>query len=86
MNQVLGKKAYILVHLDKNHVATFCEAQSEIPTDFKHCTPNVYLPIRYNGSWLPKLPSQDYFFAEGKGEYMHKQNMQNIALKTVFCC
>ena len=64
-----GKKAYILVHLDKNHVATFCEEQSEIPTDFKHCTPNVYLPIRYNGSWLPKLPSQDYFFAEGKGEH-----------------
>ena len=64
-----GKKAYILVHLDKNHVATFCEEQSEIPTDFKHCTPNVYLPIRYNGGWLPKLPSQDYFFAEGKGEY-----------------
>ena len=63
------KKAYILVHLDKNHVATFCEAQSEIPTDFKHCTPNVYLPIRYNGSWHPKLPSQDYFFAEGKGEH-----------------
>ena len=65
----LGNKAYILVHLDKNHVATFCEAQSEIPTDFKHCTPNVYLPIRYNGGWLPELPSQDYFFAEGKGEY-----------------
>lgn len=64
-----GNKAYILVHLDKNHVATFCEAQSEIPTDFKHCTPNVYLPIRYNGGWLPELPSQDYFFAEGKGEY-----------------
>ena len=64
-----GKKAYILVHLDKNHVATFCEAQSEIPTDFKHCTPNVYLPIRYKGGWLPKLPSQDYFFAEGKGEH-----------------
>ena len=64
-----GKKAYILVHLDKNHVATFCEKQSEIPTDFKHCTPNVYLPIRYKGGWLPRLPSQDYFFAEGKGEY-----------------
>ena len=64
-----GKKAYILVHLDKNHVATFCEEQSGIPTDFKHCTPNVYLPIRYNGSWHPKLPSQDYFFAEGKGEH-----------------
>lgn len=64
-----GNKAYILVYLDKNHVATFCEAQSEIPTDFKHCTPNVYLPIRYNGGWLPELPSQDYFFAEGKGEY-----------------
>lgn len=63
-----GKKAYILVHLDKNHVATFCEKQSEIPTDFKHCTPNVYLPIRYKG-WFPELPSQDYFFAEGKGEY-----------------
>ena len=62
------KKAYILVHLDKNHVATFCEEQSEIPTDFKHCTPNVYLPIRYKG-WLPELPSQDYFFAEGKGEH-----------------
>ena len=62
------KKAYILVHLDKNHVATFCEEQSEIPTDFKHCTPNVYLPIRYRG-WSPELPSQDYFFAEGKGEY-----------------
>ena len=64
-----GKKAYILVHLDQNHVATFCEEQSEIPTDFKHCTPNVYLPIRYKGGWLPKLPSQDYFFAEGKGEH-----------------
>ena len=63
-----GKKAYILVHLDKNHVATFCEKQSEIPTDFKHCTPNIYLPIRYKG-WFPELPSQDYFFAEGKGEY-----------------
>ena len=63
-----GKKAYILVHLDKNHVATLCEAQSEIPTDFKHCTPNVYLPICYRG-WSPELPSQDYFFAEGKGEY-----------------
>ena len=63
-----GKKAYILVHLDKNHVATFCEEQSEIPTDFKHCTPNVYLPIRYKG-WFPELPSQDYFFAEGKGEH-----------------
>ena len=63
-----GKKAYILVHLDKNHVATFCEKQSEIPTDFKHCTPNVYLPIRYKG-WFPELPSQDYFFAEGKGEH-----------------
>ena len=63
-----GKKAYILVHLDKNHVATFCEEQSEIPTDFKHCTPNVYLPIRYKG-WLPELPSQDYFFVEGKGEH-----------------
>lgn len=63
-----GKKAYILVHLDKNHVVTLCEAQSEIPTDFKHCTPNVYLPIRYRG-WSPELPSQDYFFAEGKGEY-----------------
>ena len=64
-----GKKLNILVHLDKNHVATFCEEQSEIPTDFKHCTPNVYLPIRYKGGWLPRLPSQDYFFAEGKGEY-----------------
>lgn len=64
-----GKKAYILVHLDKNHVATFCEEQSEIPTDFKHCTPNVYLPIRYKGGWFPELPSQDYFFAEGKGEH-----------------
>lgn len=63
-----GKKVYILVHLDKNHVATFCEKQSEIPTDFKHCTPNVYLPIRYKG-WFPELPSQDYFFAEGKGEH-----------------
>lgn len=63
------KKAYILVHLDQNHVATFCEEQSEIPTDFKHCTPNVYLPIRYKGGWLPELPSQDYFFAEGKGEH-----------------
>jgi len=63
-----GNKAYLLVHLDKNHVATFCEEQSDIPTDFKHCTPNVYLPIRYKG-WLPELPSQDYFFAEGKGEH-----------------
>ena len=75
-----GKKAYILVHLDKNHVATLCEAQSEIPTDFKHCTPNVYLPIRYRG-WSPELPSQDYFFAEGKGEYYAQSEYAEYCFK-----
>ena len=75
------KKAYILVHLDKNHVATFCEEQSEIPTDFKHCTPNVYLPIRYKGGWLPRLPSQDYFVAEGKGEYYAQEEYAEYRFK-----
>ena len=59
-----GKKAYILVHLDKIMLRHFVRSNQRYQTDFKHRT-NVYLPIRYKG-WLPELPSQDYFFAEGK--------------------
>ena len=37
-------------------------------TILKDCAADVYLPVN-NFKWLPELPSQEYFFAEGKGQH-----------------
>lgn len=59
---------YALLKRDALGVATLCRLEVEKPTNFDGCTPNIYLPINV-AQWWPRLPSQDYFFAEGKGEY-----------------
>ncbi|OOF56900.1 GDYXXLXY domain-containing protein [Rodentibacter myodis] len=62
------KRVYALVHLDGQGIATLCRVEDRIPTDFYDCAPEVYLPVN-NVGWFPQLPSQEYFFAEGKGQY-----------------
>lgn len=61
-------KVYALIHQDEQGVATLCRVEDSLPNDFKDCVANVYLPVN-NFKWLPELPSQEYFFAEGKGQY-----------------
>ncbi len=63
-----SKRLYALIHQDGRGIATLCRVESRIPTDFFDCVPDVYLPIN-NADWMLKLPSQEYFFAEGKGWY-----------------
>ena len=62
------KRLYALIHQNEQGIATLCRVESRIPTDFFDCVPDVYLPIN-NAGRMPKLPSQEYFFAEGKGQY-----------------
>ena len=61
-------KVYALIHQDEQGVATLCRVEDSLPNDFKDCVANVYLPGN-NFKWLPELPSQEYFFSEGKGQY-----------------
>ncbi|AKU64176.1 beta-carotene 15,15'-monooxygenase [Aggregatibacter aphrophilus] len=61
-------KVYALIHQDEQGVATLCRVEDSLPNDFKDCVANVYLPVN-NFKWLPELPSQEYFFAEGKGQH-----------------
>ena len=62
------KRVYALIHQNEHGVATLCRVEKTKPTDFTGCEPNLYLPINNTG-WSPSLPSQEYFFAEGKGQY-----------------
>jgi len=68
MQKQRPKRLYALIHQNEQGIATLCRVESRIPTDFFDCVPNVYLPIN-NAGRMPKLPSQEYFFAEGKGQY-----------------
>ena len=61
-------KVYALIHQDEQGVATLCRVEDSLPNDFKDCVANVYLPVN-NFKWLPELPSQEYFLAEGKGQH-----------------
>ena len=61
-------KVYALIHQDEQGVATLCRVEDSLPNDFKDCVANVYLPVN-TFKWLPELPSQEYFFAEGKGQH-----------------
>ena len=61
-------KVYALIHQDEQGVATLRRVEDSLPNDFKDCVANVYLPVN-NFKWLPELPSQEYFFAEGKGQH-----------------
>lgn len=68
---ILDEKKYFIYALlkrDELGVSTLCRLEIDKPTSFEGCTPNIYLPIKVS-HWWPSLPSQDYFFAEGKGEY-----------------
>ncbi len=62
------KRVYALVHQDEQGVATLCRVENRLPTDFSNCVPDMYFPVN-NVGWFPQLPSQEYFFAEGKGQH-----------------
>ncbi|WP_386694652.1 GDYXXLXY domain-containing protein [Lonepinella sp. MS14435] len=62
-------KLYVLLEINAQHIAHFCAVETEIPTEFKHCTKGVYLPIKVTKYDGYKLPTHSYFFAEGKDQY-----------------
>ncbi|QIW15473.1 hypothetical protein A4G20_03600 [Pasteurellaceae bacterium RH1A] len=67
--QNLTGSLYALVQTDQAGLASFCRLSAEEPSNFTGCQPGVYLPINTFHHNQPRLPSQDYFFAEGLGEY-----------------
>lgn len=60
---------YALLKQNKQGVAQLCRLELNIPTDFKDCHDQVYLPIKISYRFDIKLPTHSYFFKEGKGEY-----------------
>ncbi|OOF70608.1 GDYXXLXY domain-containing protein [Rodentibacter caecimuris] len=62
-------KAYGLVQLDERNVAQLCRVEVKLPIDYQGCSENLYLPLNIGNGFLPRLPSQSYFFPEGKGKY-----------------
>lgn len=61
-------KVYALVSLDQHNVATLCRLETEKPTSFSGCAEGVYLPVKWDWGQL-RLPSHQYFFAEGKAAH-----------------
>ena len=57
-----------MIQRNEQGIVDICRMSDTVPTDFSGCAPNVYLPLKTDG-WQTRLPSQDYFFAEGKGEH-----------------
>ncbi|HBO37685.1 MAG TPA: hypothetical protein DD638_03380, partial [Pasteurellaceae bacterium] len=62
-------RIYALIQNDNNGVAKLCRMELNEPTHFDGCREGVYLPVNNVNSWQFRLPSQSYFFPEGKGEY-----------------
>lgn len=62
-------KGYALLTLDEQNIATLCRLEYERPQHFEDCTAEVYLPVKRGKYWDIKLPSHQYFFAEGRGEH-----------------
>lgn len=60
---------YALLKQDKQGVAQLCRLELDIPTDFKDCDEQIYLPIKISDRFDTRLPTHSYFFQEGKGEY-----------------
>lgn len=60
---------YALLKQDKQGVAQLCGLEIDIPTDFKDCDEQIYLPIKISDRFNTRLPTHSYFFEEGKGAY-----------------
>ncbi|WP_424411608.1 GDYXXLXY domain-containing protein [Pasteurella sp. PK-2025] len=61
-------RIYALLKRNEGGEMGLCRLTEQVPSDFSGCVDKLYLPV--NMAYLsPRLPSQDYFFAEGKGEY-----------------
>lgn len=65
-------KAYALLTLDENRIATLCRIEFEKPQYFDGCTQGIYLPITLNNYGDLSLPTHQFFFPEGKGEYYNQ--------------
>ncbi len=65
-------KAYALLTLDENRIATLCRIEFEKPQYFDGCTQGIYLPVTLNSYGDLSLPTHQFFFPEGKGEYYNQ--------------
>lgn len=60
---------YALLKQNKQGIAQLCGLEIDIPTDFKDCDEQIYLPIKISDRFNTRLPTHSYFFEEGKGAY-----------------
>ena len=70
--EITHSKAYALLTLDEQRIATLCRIEFEKPQHFDGCTQGIYLPITLNNYGDSSLPTHQFFFPEGKGEYYNQ--------------
>ncbi|MDG2940121.1 GDYXXLXY domain-containing protein [Bisgaard Taxon 10/6] len=80
-SQIEYSKRYVLVKKDERGVANFCRLESDIPTSFDGCEPEVYLPVKIFNYWEIKFPTQDFFFPEGQGEHFSQAQYAEYRFK-----
>ncbi|WGE41551.1 GDYXXLXY domain-containing protein [Actinobacillus equuli] len=62
-------KYYALLNTNENGVTHLCRLEDSLLTNFEGCDAEVYMPIKIKSDWDITLPTHEYFFPEGKGEY-----------------
>lgn len=62
-------RVYALLTRDERGIMNLCRIEMQIPENFTGCTEGIYLPIYIDEYWKISLPSQQYFFPEGKAKY-----------------
>ena len=72
---------YALLKQDLNGIAQLCRITSEPPQDFSGCTPDIYIPVKQRNHWSISIRGEDYFFAEGKGEYFAQAQYGEYRIK-----
>ncbi|VTU06988.1 Uncharacterized membrane-anchored protein [Actinobacillus indolicus] len=70
--EMTNSKAYALLTLDEQRIATLCRIEFEKPQHFDGCAQGIYLPVTLNSYGDLSLPTQQFFFPEGKGEYFNQ--------------
>ncbi|WP_018650846.1 GDYXXLXY domain-containing protein [Actinobacillus capsulatus] len=74
-------KHYALLSTDNNGVAHLCRLEDSHPTNFEGCDVDVYIPMKIKGYWDITLPTHEYFFPEGKGEYFSQAEYAEYRFK-----
>lgn len=70
--EMTNSKAYALLTLDENHIATLCRIEFEKPQYFDGCAQGIYLSVTLNSYGDLSLPTHQFFFPEGKGEHYNQ--------------